>query len=491
MTPAKKAALAPLVLFLLACVVASLAISSQSFWVDEVQTALKAVPATPRGWWSALYAEHNQNMQMPLYMFYIWAWARLFGFSEIALRAANIPWFMVGFFAIAHFLRRRPGFRNAALLVFCVHPFVWYYLNEARPYIMQLAGAITIAGALFWALDQPGQPLRSSWWWLFGAGLTVLCGAGVLGVPWSGVVTLLLMTQPAFWQSLRRFGIPALLVFGPVLAALAIYFRWTVHQLADTGLDPMNPASIPFVFYEHLGFAGLGPGRTDIRSGGVALVLSWFPYLCILGIPLLYALAVAARSWFGVPRRLVIPVGLVVLLPTAFVFLLAIKNHYRVVGRHLTPLSAFVVAALAYAIYTLWNRRRALDRVILVWLLLALLLSSLECRFASRHAKDDYRDAASFGKAALARGENVWWVADRISSAYYGLPASPEIRPHAALALWSALPPDLASLQPPALIVLSKPDLFDRCFGVTAYIKQHGYTRVAAFPAFTVWHKPG
>ena len=47
------------------------------------------------------------------------------------------------------------------------------------------------------------------------------------------------------------------------------------------------------------------------------------------------------------------------------------------------------------------------------------------------------------------------------------------------------------SPEPPALIVLSKPDLFDRCFGVTAYIKQHGYTRVAAFPAFTVWHKPG
>jgi hypothetical protein len=255
---------------------------------------------------------------------------------------------------------------------------------------MQLSGAITVVGALFWALDQPGQPadspnpLPSSWWWLFGAGVTVLCGAGVLGVPWSGVVTLLLMTQPAFWTSLRRSGIPA-----PVLAALAIYFLWTVRQLADTGLEPMNPASIPFVFYEHLGFAGLGPGRTDIRSGGVALVLSWSPYLCLLGIPLLYAFVAAARSRFGLPRRLIIPLGLVVLFPTALVFLLAVKNHYRVVGRHLTPLSVFVVAALAYAVCILWNRRRLLDRVMLVSLLLALLLSSLECRFALRHAKDD------------------------------------------------------------------------------------------------------
>jgi len=63
---------------------------------------------------------------------YLWGWVHLFGDSEVAVRASNLPWFFIGFLSIAHFLRRRPSLRNTALLIFCVHPFVVYYLNEAR-----------------------------------------------------------------------------------------------------------------------------------------------------------------------------------------------------------------------------------------------------------------------------------------------------------------------------------------------------------------------
>ena len=175
--------LAPLLFALLGCAVACVAISSQSFWIDEAETALKAIQPTLGAWWQALYIEHNSNLQLPLYMLYAWGWARLFGVSELALHAANIPWFFLGLFAIAHSLRRQPGLRNAALLVYCLHPFVWYYLDEARPYLMQLSGALLVAGSLFTALDEPDQAHSSSWWWLFAAGLTILCGAGVLGHP--------------------------------------------------------------------------------------------------------------------------------------------------------------------------------------------------------------------------------------------------------------------------------------------------------------------
>jgi len=125
--PRRTPLLMPLIV--LACIVACVAVSSQSLWVDEAETALKAVPPTLRGWWQALDGEHNSNMQLPLYMIYIWSWARIAGLSELALRAANIPWFLLGFYAIARSLRRQPGLRWATLLLYCVHPFVWYYLN--------------------------------------------------------------------------------------------------------------------------------------------------------------------------------------------------------------------------------------------------------------------------------------------------------------------------------------------------------------------------
>ena len=165
--------LAPILFLLLACGAACVAVSSQSLWIDEAQTAAKAIPGSLHGWWHALATEHNSNMQMPLYMLYIWGWARLFGVSELALRAANLPWFFAGFFAIFHFLRARPCLRNATLLLYCIHPFVWFYLNEARPYLMQLSGALLVTGALFTAMEEdPVETLPVP------AGHSARCGGG-------------------------------------------------------------------------------------------------------------------------------------------------------------------------------------------------------------------------------------------------------------------------------------------------------------------------
>ena len=68
---------------------------------------------------------------MPLYMFYVWGWARLFGSSEWSLHAANVPWFIAG--AVAFILAFPPGDRRrvTAACVVLLCPFAWYYLDEA------------------------------------------------------------------------------------------------------------------------------------------------------------------------------------------------------------------------------------------------------------------------------------------------------------------------------------------------------------------------
>jgi hypothetical protein len=474
-------------LIVLACIVACVAVSSQSLWVDEAETALKAVPPTLRGWWQALDGEHNSNMQLPLYMIYIWSWARIAGLSELALRAANIPWFLLGFYAIARSLRRQPGLRWATLLLYCVHPFVWYYLNEARPYLMQLSGSLLVAGALFQALDEP-DAMDGAWWWQFGAGMTVLCGAGLLGTPWALAITALLLTIPAFRRTALTAGRPALMVCVPLLTVLALYLAWTIKERVSANPMAMNVASMMSVFYEQFGFLGLGPGRADLRASSVSATRPFLLPLLLLGVPLAAGFYLAARRRFGLTQARLVQILLITAGPVSFIFVFGFVRHARILARHLTPLFPFILLAEAFGLLLLWRGGRMLGRVAAVAMIAALALSSLEVRFADRHSKDDYRDAAAAATQVIADGGNIWWAADPEAGAFYHLPVSDQELP--GHARWTYKVPDHFTAAPDE-IFMSKPDLSDPTGGIAAYIAEHHYEPVpVTWATFRVWRKP-
>jgi hypothetical protein len=475
---------APVLLALLACAVTCVAISSQSFWIDETQTALKAVAPTLHGWWHALYQEHNSNMQLPLYMIYIWGWARVFGVSEALLRAGNIPWFFVGFFAISHFLRSRPSLRNAALLIYCLHPFVWYYLDEARPYIMQLSGALLASGALFAALEAPDEPLPSSWWWLFMAGIFILCGAGILGVPWAVVVLIPLVCCPGFRRSAFRSGLPALIVSVPLFVLLGSYFGWTVIANVQTGRMRMSVASMLAVFYEQLGLLGLGPGKNDLRAGSVSTLHPYLLPLSLLALPLGWGLFLAARRRFGLTPARLVSVLLLAAIPVCLIFTLGFLRHARVLGRHFSPLFPLILLAEAYLVLLFWESGRPVRRAAALLCVAALAVSSLEIRFAARHAKDDYRAAAAAATQTLAQGKTVWWCAARAGALYYHVPVSTTDTPGAVR--WTyGVPAHFTKL--PDMIVLTKPDLGDPNGSIATFVAAHHYHIDRTLQSFTIW----
>jgi hypothetical protein len=71
------------------------AISSQSFWIDEAHSAVKDIS---REWHDFIWRMQNplgSDLQMPLYMAMLWGWEKVFGHSEFALRAMNIPLFVI------------------------------------------------------------------------------------------------------------------------------------------------------------------------------------------------------------------------------------------------------------------------------------------------------------------------------------------------------------------------------------------------------------
>jgi hypothetical protein len=178
-----------------------------------------------------------------------------------------------------------------------------------------------------------------------------------------------------------------------------------------------------------------------------------------------------------------------VFFPTAFVIFLGFAKNFLVLGRHITPLFPFVLGATGFGIAFLWSRERFLDRAVAVWLLAALTVSALECRFAYRHKRDDNKDAVAVAKAALAHGEDVWWVADGETARFYQLPVSEAAEPGMAQLLWKKGADELADKKAPEMIVLCKPDLFDPYSGVREFIARHGYEQTGSLPAFSIWTK--
>jgi hypothetical protein len=299
------------------------------------------------------------------------------------------------------------------------------------------------------------------------------------------LLVLLLARRQTFADAASKSGRGAMCVAALFLAAAAIYYGWTLKEGVRAGMTGMNYLSIPWVFYEHLGFAGLGPGRTELRGAEVSLFKPYLLPLCLLAVPMGYALWRGMRVRFGLSRRSLVWIGLAVCLPMAFTFTLGFVKQFRVLGRHLTPMLPYVILAQAFALLYLW-RGKWMDRAAAILLVLGLLLSSYECRFAFRHSKDDYRAASAVAIEALAAGKKVWWVADLTSAVFYRVPLSLEDVPGRVRMIYT-VPPQLTTL--PDEVLLSKPDLCDPSGSVRRFLAERHYRATRSFQAFTVWER--
>ena len=481
--------LLPLVL---AVVVGALAVTSQSFWMDESSTGLTAFQPTPGTWWRSLLLNGGSNSQMPFYMFYVWFWEKIFDPTEWMLRAANIPWLVLGFLAVP----RRQGL---FLFTLAASPFLWYYLNEFRPYIMQVSSSLLMLGAV-WRLAEMPESNRAHekiWVGCFGLGAILLAGSSLLGVIWmaaGGAAAAAVLGWRRSWQVLcRNWIVPV--VMGPLLLVLAAYYLWSLKHGARAVLGFTNVSNVLFVFYELTGFSGFGPGRLDIRSGGLAV---FRPFLVPL---LLYAAVLGCVLFAGckcvlqkTPRR--VWLGVAAALGAAVVLLVAVGvvMHFRVLGRHFAPLAPCLLLLVAFGLRHL-EERGGWRRFLVVAFLLSSLVSALSLRFCERHTKDDNRAAAALASGASRQGKVVWWCADGSSALFYNVPLA-LARPDAVFApgqvWWVNDAPEawVTNAVLPDLVLLSKPDIHDAHGFNRALLERNHYQVTNTFQAFTVWQKP-
>lgn len=471
------------------------AVTTQSFWMDEASAAMSATQPTLAGWWQYLSSHHGSDHQMPFYMLYLWGWVKVFGCTEWILRAANLPWLLAGWLALPRRLS------TGVFLALASSSFLWFYLNEARPYVMQISSSLILAGALIRLLDPPAglaakdeKKHECFWGGIFCLGLVLLSGSSMLGMIWATAAAGGLIAGLGARRAWRLVcaGWTFFLTAALILAGLSWYYFWTLQQGSRATPGTMGIKNILFIFYELAGFAGLGPGRGDIHGNGHEAFRSVFI------VPLmLYALALGTvivagvwPAWRTLPRRaggwLTAAIGGAALI----LLLVGATQHFSVLGRHFAPLGTAGLLLLGLGLQRLlaaggWRRWAAL-----AWLLLSV-VSALSLRFCERHEKDDYRTAAQFALAAQAKNQRVWWCADGTTGWYYGVPLSPTGLPAATVdQIWniSNLPgPWLAGQPVPDVLILSKPEHYDGWNSVRDYLKQYRFQCVRSFSVFTVW----
>lgn len=495
--------------------VMAVAISSESLWVDEFWTAHFAqLPS-----WQALFdlLLIPSGSQTPLHFGYYFLWGQVFPTTELWLRLANVPFFVLGQVALFWALRAYPARLSALFLIIsALHPLTWQYANESRPYIMMLAGSQMMLAYILHLHAPPSHRSAESGWpfALFAVGGVLLFGASLLGAFWVLAASLYVVEfhfrRRRLTALFKGVHLGWLLIMLAIVGVLTLYYADSLMQGARASRHASSSvATVVFAGYELLGLSGLGPGRLDLREAGVAAAKPFVLGLAVMSAILLITLL---KGWLVAQRRLdrrtlVMAAGLS-LFPILIVVGVGFIVHWRVLGRHLIAALPVLCLLLAVGLDEMWastGRWRRGWRALALACLAVTLASSLAVRFLDRHAKDDYRSAAEIAVQALDQGQRVWWAADYIGADYYRLPGEFDA---IGVLTSNQKPPvchDLPGIQAvsnldaaclaqktaPDLVIFSKPDIFDLSGDLTRFLAAKGYRPVQTLPAFVIWRAPG
>jgi hypothetical protein len=490
------------IFFLLALALVPLMPSTGSIWVDEAQTWRYARHTTLADVWNEFRGEKFSEAQMPLGMLGAWSWAQLFGTSEFALRAPNM-FYAVGAIFCFYLIGRREDLPVLPLFL-AVQPYLWFYVNEARPYALQILGGSLLLLALHQVYR--GNIASIRWVTLWAVGAIISSASSMLGA-----IPTFAFSAAILWELLRLHYFPKrqqiAIIAGTLLSLTALGLYYVKTLLAGSGgakIWSVGLQNVLFSGIEFLGFAGLLPPRHELRelartglSQPAELLGLWS--FALPTTLLAVVLTVLVFFWFrhlkDTPRWIL--ACLAVFLGSAILlFLAALVVGFPFWGRHLAPVFPAFVAASGWVLFLGWRAPSLAIKISAVSLLSLLLLSSLMISFAPMHAKDDYRSAAALALETVNEGGAIWWAADRSAAQFYGLTtivpdgvASVEASEDGAFMANSRDAAYFAALPEPSLVILSKVDVYDRGGSLLCWLGENQYKLVARKPAFSFYKK--
>ncbi len=465
-------------------IVGAFAITTQSFGSDEAVSLLVGMSPNVSSAWHYAQTIGFTVLQAPFYHTGLFAWHKVAGGGEWTLRAFNLPWFVLAQLAFLILLRHRPKLALAACLLSAVNPAVWLYLDEARPYIMQYAAACWLTAAIVRSALEPVPSMaRESRIALLGAGvaLVLLFGTGWGPIAWAvgfalALVWLRLSASQTDADSLAPTRSVIRICFAlAVLLAAYQFVVWPGLGSGDSGLKQFVQGTI-YVAYELLGFSGFGPGRLELRQSPLRSMVRQLPMMLPLAICLgLTGVFTVRRLMQGACRRILIAWLLAIAFPSAVILGACLFLEARPTPRDFIPALPGIVLFLAAAMVAALGQKSLLFRAVTIAIPILWLASGLNLRWRQSYAKDDYRAAAAVISAALRQSKEVWWAADAAAAFIYFTPVSMTETAGRAWAMQSPPWDDIRFKLPPRVIVISRPDIFDRQGAVARYASENHF----------------
>jgi hypothetical protein len=320
-------------------------INGESLWTDEAFSAFLASHRSLSSVWSTLRDGDSSDLQMAMYYVYLFFWGKCLGVSEVALRAANLP-FALLFSGSLVWASDRLYKSRWVWMVPALSPLMWPFSNDARPYFIIVSlSTVVVACLLVYLRGEIGRGKAVLPWMVLGA---LLAGATfhmlmlLLVVP---LCLLLYISWRADRQSLQWADWKApVAALAPLALAEAAFFLWTFKRGASYEYAHPGFLSMASLLFRFAGLSGYYPNRhydIPLRPYLPAMALSSCAFLMSL-----FVLAQAAiksplkRSFYGLACALAAGIVQVVLMS---VFL-----QQQIEARHLAsllPLLLFLVMA--------------------------------------------------------------------------------------------------------------------------------------------------
>lgn len=473
-----------------------LMITDQSFWLDEGDTGVYAIQPDFSSWLHHLLEDRNADCQMPLTMLTSWVVASCGGLSEHALRGQNFLFGGIALWAMFS-IGRRTGIRWLPLLM-AVQPFFWFYMDQARPYVSQIAGGALLA----WVIAVACRDVGASGKWLLAFSLaalgtfmtSMLTGTTIAVVffaciIWGGVPS---------WEKTKK-QILGLSLTWMLCLILAAYFVWTVLRGAEGArIWVMDWKATAFIAYELLGCVGLGPSIEELRTAASASQFTALSGRLLLPLLLVFTVSILGIFYFFRSTKLLEnekrhfrACFIVLLLVSSLLVLISIAIHKPLWARHFSSVLPFLVCIEGYWISRAWSTGSVSMRALVSLFLTLLLASSLMVRFSPYFEKDDYRTAAAFALTALSEGNDVWWCAAEYTGVFYDLPVDTTGR----LSTRAARVPrhysdhTFQKMPHPNLIIITRPEVYDPKDRVRNFAKVNGFEIIASPKSFQIFAK--
>ena len=468
-------------------------VSNDSLWLEEGDTAMYVLQPNFHAWCDRLLHDGQADCQMPLALFCSWVAGKIWGAAEWQMRGINLIW---GALALIGMYRVGQRLKIPWLpLLLAIQPYFWFYINEARPYALQLAGGAWLLAALveFYFARAAG----TKWAWLLAsAGFLLFCATLLAPLPVAMTVfAAAVIARQHGWKPERK---AVMILLGGLVACVpvGIYYLTTLLRGAKGAqVWHVDLKFFAYVVYELTGMGGIGLNDEQIRglarSPHLLADLSarapqlLLPLLALGLLAAIFFLGWRRRSATQVPGPLILAFALTLGLTAGVFFTGSLILQKAFWARHFAPVFPLYVALLAIAIAGVWTSSRW--RWLPVILFGLLIFSALNFRFAAALRKEDYRSASNFVRPFVAQKKSVWWLAGGFAPQYYGLHDNERDPEPGKIFVSFRSPHDLRTLPLPDVVVLNRPDIHDPGGTVEKIVAENNYRVAARFKAFVIW----